>query len=247
MANSSHKKASNSPVTSWAQWFDRAASLFADPRMKIAYYRNGKTGKPYSQKAVRATLDHIWKKLKCRPEDVILDVGCGVGFFSRAFLKKIKKIIGVDISPQMIKSAFQLNPRATFLVCRADALCFKPKQFNHILSYGVTQYMAHASSVRAMLDNMRPLLQAGGRILIGDILDPISKTSTKASQRTTPQGKRWWPKELDHTLPKLYIPQKFFSGYSRKYKLTCKFFRQKIPGRYIPTPRYDVVMQSPEP
>ena len=230
-------------ITSWSEWFDRAAKTFEDPRMKIAYYSNAKTGTPYSRRAVLATMRHIWDKLKPRPSHIILDVGCGVGYFTQVYSKKVKQVIGVDIAPNMIKSAYELNPKGFFLVSRADVLCFKSKQFDRIFSYGVTQYMANDKAVESMLDEILSLIKPNGRILVGDILEPIENSPAGFYKKKTVKGKRWWPKTLDHDLTKFYVPKEFFIRYCKKHNLSCRFFNQKLSGRHIPTPRYDVVIE----
>jgi len=44
-------------------------------------------------------------KLKVGPKDVVLDFGCGPGFFTIALAKISAKTIGVDISPRMLERA----------------------------------------------------------------------------------------------------------------------------------------------
>lgn len=44
-------------------------------------------------------------KLKVGPKDVVLDFGCGPGFFTVALAKISAKTIGVDISPRMLERA----------------------------------------------------------------------------------------------------------------------------------------------
>ena len=243
MKNPKRNKNGNAlSVNSWSEWFDRAAQVFDDPRMKIAYYKSGKTGEPYPEDAVRLTHQGIFDKLQPRPADWLLDVGCGVGFFTKFFSGKVKRIVGTDVSPHMIKTAATLNPRGAFCVARADVLPFKEKLFDRIFSYGVTQYLPNEATVERMLDEMRRLLKVKGKILVGDILEPVQEVDNKSYNKPTPKSKPWWPGSLDHNLSKLYLSRKFFLKYCEKHPLSCRFFKQEIPGRSIPTPRYDVLM-----
>ncbi len=229
-------------VNSWSEWFDRAAQVFDDPRMKVAYYKSGETGEPYPEDAVRLTHQDIFNKLQPRQADWILDVGCGVGFFAKFFSAKVSRIVGTDVAPHMIKTAATLNPQSAFLVARADVLPFKGKLFDSIFSYGVTQYLPDEAVVQRMLDEMRRLLKAEGKILIGDILEPAPAVENKSYNKPTPKSKPWWPESLDHNLSKLYLSRDFFREYCARHQLSCRFFKQEIPGRSIPTPRYDVLM-----
>ena len=230
------------PVHSWSEWFDRAAQVFDDPRMKVAYYKSGKTGEPYPEESVQLTHQDIFNKLKPQKDHHILDVGCGVGFFTKFFSDKVAKIVGTDVSPHMIKTASALNPSAVFLVAPADVLPFKGELFDRIFSYGVTQYLPDEKTVQRMLGEMQRLLKPRGQIFIGDILEPVQEIDIKSYSKSTPKSKPWWPESLDHNLPKLYLAKDFFRSYCGKHHLSCRFFQQSIPGRSIPTPRYDVLM-----
>ncbi len=278
---------SNSTILSWPEWFDRAAQVFKDPRMKIAYYNNGLTGEPYSQEVVRLTHQDIYDKIsplanhpdsyletvyrraafhpmgekfhssRSRGENhflsrnlgnhVVLDVGCGVGYFTKFFGDKMGQIIGTDVSVNMLRTAHSMNPNHIFIVAKAHELPFSGGIFDRVFSYGVTQYLSDERMVQKMLDEMCRLLKANGRILVGDILEPIEETQDPSCIKPTPKGKPWWPHSLDHDLKKLYVARQIFRDYGFKKGLTVKFFNQNISGRSLPTPRYDVILTRPSP
>lgn len=50
-------------------------------------------------------LPNLIRLLKIKREEVLLDLGCGQGFFSREFKRSGAKVIGVDISPELIEIA----------------------------------------------------------------------------------------------------------------------------------------------
>ncbi len=233
-----------SKVQSWPDWFDRAAKEFADPRMKIAYYKNGQTGEPYPEEAVKATHQDIFSKLSPAPTDSILDIGCGVGYFTKYFGKKVKQVTGTDVSPQMIKTAKKLNPHGIFAVAPAHKLPFKGKLFDKIFSYGVTQYLPDEKTAQEMLKGMLRLLKNDGRILIGDILEPVHQDAKITYKKMSAKSKPWWPQSLDHDLTKLYLARDFFKKFAKENNLKCTFYEQKITGRSIPTPRYDVILDA---
>ncbi len=45
------------------------------------------------------------KKLDIRSTDVVMDFGCGPGFYTMALAKKARMVLAVDLSPQMLKKA----------------------------------------------------------------------------------------------------------------------------------------------
>ncbi len=55
-----------------------------------------------------------------KPDDVVLDIGCGNGFSTAIFSKKCKKIIGIDFSEAMISRAKKENSRKNISYQQAD-------------------------------------------------------------------------------------------------------------------------------
>ena len=45
------------------------------------------------------------EKLAMSPADVVMDFGCGPGYFTIGLAKKAKKVIAVDLSPEMLEKA----------------------------------------------------------------------------------------------------------------------------------------------
>ena len=59
-----------------------------------------------------------------RQGETILDLACGTGFFSKEFFKEGAKVIGVDISKELIAFAKKNFPQGDFRVAPADNLKF---------------------------------------------------------------------------------------------------------------------------
>jgi ubiquinone/menaquinone biosynthesis C-methylase UbiE len=45
------------------------------------------------------------EKLDINPTDVVVDFGCGPGYYTIELAKKAKKVVAVDLSPEMLKKA----------------------------------------------------------------------------------------------------------------------------------------------
>ncbi len=60
----------------------------------------------------------------------ILDLACGQGFFSAAFLKAGSRVTGVDISPELVEIAKMGNKDGLFKVSSAEKLPFPPGKFD---------------------------------------------------------------------------------------------------------------------
>src|SRR3989338_7623814 len=161
-----------SRADSWAQWFERCARHYKDPRMKMAYYRDGRSGKPVSIKVMRAIQKDIWKKLKPAPHSRILDAGGGIGLFSRSFQYQTKSVVGTDISPTMMRDARRLNPNGKFVVCDIGLLPFMRGSFDRILCYSVFHYLKNTAQAIKALDEFMRVVKKNGSVMIGDVLYP---------------------------------------------------------------------------
>ena len=49
--------------------------------------------------------------MEIQPSDVVLDIGCGVGRFTRALAQRAQRVISLDVSEEMLEKARELNPQ----------------------------------------------------------------------------------------------------------------------------------------
>ena len=97
-------------------------------------------------------------------EDLILDAGCGAGKFAQSLLTFGSKIVGVDISFQMLKYCAK-NLLKSFKSINADLnkLPFKDNIFDKIYSVGV---LMHVEDVDLVIKEFRRVLKKGGSVVI---------------------------------------------------------------------------------
>ena len=109
--------------------------------------------------------------LKVGPQTRVLDVGCGVGRWSRLLAARGATVTGVDLSPTMIAQAQRraavegVADRCTFQVqdlCRLDV----GAQFDLILGVTVLQHILDPEALRAALGAMSAHLAPGGRMVL---------------------------------------------------------------------------------
>ena len=109
-------------------------------------------------------------------KDHVLDIGCGVGRLTRVLAARAERVIGLDISAEMLARARELNPTLTnvewvhgdgrSLQPLADAsidLCFSHVVFQHIPDPEITL---------AYVREMGRVLRPGGRTLFVVSTDP---------------------------------------------------------------------------
>lgn len=107
---------------------------------------------------------NILQALKIKPEDIVLDVGCGAG----DILEKIPScnLWGVDISKRLVREAQErLAQRATVLVGNAEKLNekFTSEQFTKVFCSEVLEHVQHPEKV---LESIHYILKPNGRAVI---------------------------------------------------------------------------------
>ncbi len=107
---------------------------------------------------------------------VIADIGCGTGHQTAILNSKGLKVIGVDVSPSMIKEAKENYPGLNFKVGNAlDNGLFKMNSLTHIICLYFTIY--YFKDKRHFFDNCMDWLMPGGHLIVHlvdrETFDPI--------------------------------------------------------------------------
>jgi SAM-dependent methyltransferase len=107
--------------------------------------------------------------LRVRPATRVLDVGCGVGRWSRLLAGRGAQVMGVDLSPTMVSEA-RRRAAAAGLACRfavVDASRLQlGEQFDLVLGVTVLQHILDATLLRSALAAMAAHLAPGGRMVL---------------------------------------------------------------------------------
>jgi len=118
---------------------------------------------PLLTKQAKLYSDKIKEAFKFKKTDLILSLGCAQGRFELRFAPEVKKIIGLDISPQAIlqakKQAKQLKIKnAQFQIHDiTQKLPFNNQTFNGVLALGIFHHLSQ--------ERLNPLLQEINRVL----------------------------------------------------------------------------------
>lgn len=91
----------------------------------------------------------------------ILDAGCGLGLYVRAFRRFSDEVYGVDIDPERIAQASRELPNLQ--VAPAESLPFEDDSFDVVLSHEVLE---HVTDDRAAAREAVRVLRPGGRLIV---------------------------------------------------------------------------------
>jgi len=91
----------------------------------------------------------------------VLDVGCGIGMYTSAFLRETEEVFGVEIEHDR---ALEARPRTKGVVqSSGERLPFANGAFDVVFSHEVLE---HVEDDRACVEEMARVTRSGGRILI---------------------------------------------------------------------------------
>jgi ubiquinone/menaquinone biosynthesis C-methylase UbiE len=102
--------------------------------------------------------------------DLVLELGCGTGEFSRRLAARAAHVVAVDLSSEMIRVARARSRdyrNVEFAVADMTSLPLRDARFDCVASLNT---LHHADAVLA-LRAMRAALRPGGMLLLADILD----------------------------------------------------------------------------
>jgi len=109
--------------------------------------------------------------LRVPPGTSVLDVGCGVGRWSRELASRGARVTGIDLSPTMIAQAKRraavqgVAERCRFLVQDLAALD-AGQRFDLVLSVTVLQHILEPQALRAAVQRMVAHLAQGGTLIV---------------------------------------------------------------------------------
>lgn len=121
----------------------------------------------YVERTVRETV----ARLSIRPNDRVLDVGCGTGALLHQLARKYPRAVleGIDPVPEMLAVARQrLPPSAALRQGWAEQLPHANETFDHVVSCNMFHYIRQPTIA---LKEMGRVLRRGGQLVVTDWCD----------------------------------------------------------------------------
>jgi len=142
---------------------------------KTARQQFGQHAEKYRRSAIHGdqkTLEHILEILSPDGWEKAADIGCGGGHMATALAGKVRDLVAVDVTPQMLfQTASMAVERglSNVVTCLGDVqnLPFRAEAFDIVTCRIVIHHVANAD--RAAVE-MGRVLKAGGKLFIQDIL-----------------------------------------------------------------------------
>jgi ubiquinone/menaquinone biosynthesis C-methylase UbiE len=109
-------------------------------------------------------LPNLLRMLALKPADKVLDLACGEGFFAREFAKSGAKVMGGDLSPELIKKPKAAGGPVLYTATPATKLTFaKPAEFSAIACVLALQ---NIEDMQQVFKEAKRVLAPGGRFVL---------------------------------------------------------------------------------
>ena len=216
----------------WIAFYDDLGKTCRDPVSQAGYLVDGKA---IEEEVFEAWAQHIQRHFDVRPEDVLLDIGCGSGLFLKYFSKLTDRLYGVDTSVEQIKNAKMNCPAAHLRVGSSLDAGFGDLQFSRIICNGVFLLFDSLSFANAVIRYMLSISAPEGKIWIGDLPLPTKEMQSDGNYRRRGKSSDL---ELQH------FPPDFFNKLCSELGVEGHPVAQAVRGKVTAEFRYDFLLKN---
>ena len=188
----------------------------------------GPAGRIRWQRRVQMLTSHL------HAGDNVLELGCGVGYFTRELARTGASITAVDISPELLQAAREYcsAPNVTFEIQNAYDLTYADGQFTSVVGSSVLHHLEITEALRQIYRVLKP----GGLICF---TEPNMLNPQIALQKNVPVIKRHLGDSPDETAffrwpLRRWIQQ---AGFRDVRIEPFDFLHPKVPAGWIPLVR----------
>ncbi len=160
----------------------------------------------YPSLVIRIQAPIVMRMLDLQEADVVLDAGCGSGYFTSEIAEKSQLSIGVDLKlKQRLALVFAKQPRKRYISADIQRLPFIDEKFDKILLSSVLQVVADDTT---LLEQCHRVLKKDGVIVLSVPLDycyvkRLNDYKRQLSIKADAKGKAYYkPEEVKDVLKK---------------------------------------------
>jgi len=129
--------------------------------------------KPVDEKVYDDIADEVSERLSLNENDDLLEVGCGNGLLLQRLKNRVKSIVGVDFSKEMLKGI--KDPSIKTYQAEANTLPFSDHSFDKVICHSIFHYFPDLEYAEESVLEMVRVCKPNGQILISDVLNGYLK------------------------------------------------------------------------
>jgi len=122
----------------------------------------------------------------------VLEIGCGLGYFSERAYKLGAKVTGVDVGKNLLKISKKRVPKGIFILGSASQLPFSKESFDFVLC---TEVIEHVENQRKAIEEMFRVIKKGGMLVITSpnrFFKPLFDFLSKIGVRPYHGNEKWY-------------------------------------------------------
>lgn len=124
--------------------------------------------------SLKKDVGHILKTLPLVPDSKVLDLCCGNGLLAFTVSDRVRKLVGVDMSPVMLERANRVSKRkngekVAFINGEAVSLPFKDDSFDSSYCMTSFHYFPDIDYAKTVINEIVRVTKSSGSILLTDI------------------------------------------------------------------------------
>jgi SAM-dependent methyltransferase len=137
----------------------------------------------------------VWSLLESLPPGLALDAACGTGRHTRQLARLGHEVLGIDLTPEMLRRAAENVPEASFVVGDLRQVPADDEHFD-VAVCGLA--LAHLPELDAAVGELARVLKPGGRLVVS-VLHPFQAHLGWHAPFEDASGSRRFAREHAHT------------------------------------------------
>lgn len=177
-----------------------------DPFWAVASWpdkRNAWTAEDFYALGESDTADALarWERYESGLGGVCVEVGCGAGRMTRPLAARFERVIGLDVSEDMIRLARQVAPTADFTLVAGTEIPLETGTVDAVFTAHVLQHLEGIGHVTAYLAEIFRILRPGGTLMAHTALGPLRSRGRAAlahARMGLVRARLWRGKDVRH-------------------------------------------------
>ncbi len=169
----------------------------------------------------QVVLPNLERVVGLKPNESLLELGCGQGYFIDKFAQISDRVVGVDLGKQLIEIAQKKSAKAKFIVGNAEDPKLLPGQMFDVIT--VVLAIQNMKDLSAVASNFSRLLKADGKVVI--VLNHPTFRVPQHSGWGTDEGKKLQYRHVDAYMSEMEIKIDMTPGKSTDKEVTLSYHR----------------------